>query len=216
MHPSTTGTSLEAQFFDPKSNITEQNTNVKYNGVMRVFIGVPLLHTYGDSFLRLSFCEGFKRNLRLSHIEPHLTLKAPQDIDESKLKLWQQLVHDVAKNFGPVSTKIDESFFITPVTLALKAQTKPLCPIHIALHETLSEFDSSDVIYHEGSDYIAHVTVGRAIRRLEQSDRKLLVSECDQIIKPQEIEVNKIRLYIRRDIEQGYETLEDIDLSGSY
>ena len=202
-------------FCDPKSSITEQNTNVKYNGFMRVFIGVPLLHLYGESFLRLSFCEGFKRNLRLSHIEPHLTLKAPQDIDEGQLPTWKHRVQKALQGFKPVHTKIDSSFFITPVTLALRGESKPLCPIHVALVDNLSEFDSAGVTYHEGKDFIAHVTVGRATRRLEQSDRKMLTAECDQIIKPQEITVNKVRLYIRRDIEQGYEALEDIKLNGS-
>lgn len=182
---------------------------------MRVFVGIPLLHQYGQPFLRLSFCDGFKRNLRLSHIEPHMTLKAPQDIDERQLAEWRAAVHRTAQSFKPVRISISESFFITPVTLALNAETKPLCPIHLALMNSMESFNSSGVIYHEGNDFIAHVTVGRAVRRLEQSDRKTLVSECDQIIKPYEIMVNKIRLYIRRDIEQGYETLEDIDFNDS-
>lgn len=215
MHPSTTGTSLEAQFFDPKLSLTEQNTNVKYNGCMRVFIGAPLLHQYGQSFLRLSFCDGFKQNLRLSHIEPHLTLKAPQDIEEEQLSDWKQIARQTAQKFKLIHTKIEGSFFITPVTLALRAETKPVCPLHLALKKNLVDYDSSGVIYHEGKDYIAHMTVGRATRRLEQSDRKILITECDKIIKPQEITINKVRLYIRRDIEQGYETLEDVDLSGS-
>lgn len=182
---------------------------------MRVFVGIPLLHQYGQPFLRLSFCDGFKRNLRLSHIEPHMTLKAPQDIDERRLEDWRAQVHSTAQSFKQVRVKIEQSFFITPVTLAIKAETQPLCPIHLALMRGMEPFDSPGITYHEGSDFIAHVTVGRAIRRLEQSDRKMLVAECDQIIKPHEITINKIRLYIRRDIEQGYETLEDIDFNDS-
>lgn len=182
---------------------------------MRVFIGVPLLHQYGDSFLKLSFCDAFKSNLRLSYIEPHLTLKAPQEISEDHLPRWKQMVRDAVSSFNPIDIQVDSSFFITPVTLVLRAQTKPLCPIHLNLVKALEDFDSSGIIYHEGNDYIAHVTVGRAIRRLEQRDRNMLIKECDQIIKPQEISVNKIRLYIRRDLEQGYETLEDIELNGN-
>lgn len=144
-----------------------------------------------------------------------MTLKAPQDIDDRQLEGLRATVHSIAQSFKPVRISINESFFITPVTLALRAETKPLCPIHLALMNSMESFNSSGVIYHEGNDFIAHVTVGRAVRRLEQSDRKKLVSECDQIIKPHEIMVNKIRLYIRRDIEQGYETLEDIDFSDS-
>lgn len=182
---------------------------------MRVFVGIPLLHQYGQPFLRLSFSDAFKRNLRLSHIEPHMTLKAPQDIDERQLDQWKSLVHSTAESFREVRVNIEGGFFITPVTLALKAETQPLCPIHIKLLDALMQFDSPGMTYHQGNGYTAHVTVGRAVRRLEQSDRKMLVVECDQIIKPHEITVNKIRLYIRRDIEQGYETLEDIEFSGS-
>lgn len=182
---------------------------------MRVFIGVPLLHQYGQPFLRLSFKDAFKRNLRLSHIEPHMTLKAPQDIDERQLDEWRLLVHSTAESFREVRVNVERGFFITPVTLALRAETQPLCPIHLALMRSIESFNSSGVTYHEGRGFTAHITVGRAVRRLEQSDRKMLVAECDQIIKPQEININKIRLYIRRDIEQGYETLEDISFNGN-
>lgn len=180
-----------------------------------MFVGIPLLHEYGESFIRLSFCPEFKRCLRLSHIEPHITLKAPQEVSEEELPQWRDAASQIVSRFDEKTIKVDGSFFITPFTLALEAESKPLCSLHLDLVSGLRRFNSPGILSHEGEDFVSHITVGRATKSVDQTDRKALTDECSRIIKPRTLRINKVRLFIRRSLQEGYETMEDVALKSS-
>jgi 2'-5' RNA ligase len=182
---------------------------------MRVFVGIPLIDELGEGIIRFSRLPLFSRCLRLSTVEPHLTLKAPQEIPDDELDRWIDTATAAIRKHMPQTVQFTEPFFITPMTMAIGIETNPLCQLHLALVEALGSYDTPGIVAHEGADFIGHATIGRAIKHLLIPERTELVNTSRSFFNKQPVKKDLIRLYGRDNFYEGYRSITDVKLSGS-
>jgi 2'-5' RNA ligase len=182
---------------------------------MRVFVAIPLSKELGGVVEQIARMPLFREYLRLSRIEPHITLKAPQVIPSDAINTWKNTAAGTIQCDPPQRLNLKELFFITPTTLCLRIESTTLHHLLSLLTKNLGKYDTPDIIAHEGVNFIPHITIGRAIKPITPSKQKQILQKLNPLTKPETITAPTARLYGLESLNEGYKTLQDIPFNGS-
>lgn len=176
---------------------------------MRVFVAIPVESQLDAKINPLHTHKLFAANMRPSHIEPHITLKAPQEV--SDIKPWAFAARGAISAWHPAQVRPTKVDFITPHTLALFLEPTPLAGLESALAGALAAYNTPDIELHEGSGYHPHVTIGRSDRKFTPVEQAQLINLAESYLRPYpRLDITKVRLYGHDG--HRYYPLEDIEL----
>ncbi len=177
---------------------------------MRVFVGIPVQRQLETLALSITSSSAVKELIRPSPAEMHITLKAPQEIDD--VSKWLNLVKSVCASARPTSVTLSTPTLINPVTLVVDVTREPLLEIHGALANALAPFNIGSVQLFEHELFRPHVTLGRSSRFLSDAQRRRLLEATTELLPDGlALDVDVIRCYQR--VETGYVALVDIALA---
>lgn len=175
---------------------------------MIVLIGLPLQRKYDAEMRRLQDNPLFPKVLRPSRLELHVTLKAPQEIDDAAI--WIDEVSQKLKGATAATAKVTRIDFINSTSLVVFLDHQDLQRLHDPLIGDTPEF-------YEGEGFDPHITIGRASHPVTpEVKRQAAELYKNDPLTGSEIEFRIVRLYGRETRNDRYRALKDIELSGSY
>ncbi|HSX41033.1 MAG TPA: 2'-5' RNA ligase family protein [Candidatus Saccharimonadales bacterium] len=160
---------------------------------MRVFIAIPVANQLNSKIEVFHAQPLFQQNMRPSHVEPHITLKAPQIVDD--VQQWMATATEAIRGHAPLSIKGIKIDFITPHTLALFLEPDPLQDLQRSLATALAAYNSAGIDRHE-VNFHPHVTIGRSDHRFNTPQQGELIRLAESFLEPYPtLQLNLVRLY---------------------
>jgi 2'-5' RNA ligase len=178
---------------------------------MRVLVGIPVEDVVAEPLQELADSTLFKNSMRLSRMEPHITLKAPQEVDN--ISEWQQKAMRACRDAKRSSVQATSIGFLTPFTFCIFLKCPELHALQYKVADALTQYNHPDVGLYEKELFNAHITLGRTAIKLDKVAENQLIELARRTFRPlPQFEVNTIRLY-GQVTPPEYSALADINLS---
>ncbi|MFC7394099.1 YjcG family protein [Scopulibacillus cellulosilyticus] len=103
---------------------------------------------------------------RYALIPPHITLKTPFEIDDSKITDLINQIKTVAEESEPIQIRVDKVSSFNPVNNVVYLKIEPKDQL-TALHERLGTCDIEDT---EEYSFVPHITIGQELSDEEHND----------------------------------------------
>jgi 2'-5' RNA ligase len=174
---------------------------------MRVFVGLPAPPEFARKIEKIH--QSQYPMLRLSRLEFHITLKAPQEVQN--LDEWVKAAFAACINFSAPKITI-EKVFINPFNLCLEVRKQPLVDLQDSLVRALKPYNSPGITLHEKETFIPHITIGRSNKPIPPRERKELLQQLNINFDELSFTASTVRLYAMLN-GVSYDSAKDINLT---
>lgn len=176
---------------------------------MKYFIGIKLPESIVDQISET--VTGLSENFVKSRLEPHITLKGPQN-NENTL-LIESIVRSVANTFHPFVVSMTDVKMFGESHLVISAKSKVLHELNANLARSLEKFNDRGVKNYDFNNYNPHITVAKISDNITLPERKEAEKTVAASISlPKSFAVSEIFIFLFNEVTNLYDNTIKIPL----
>ncbi len=176
---------------------------------MKYFIGIKLPKSIVDQISET--VTGLSDNFVKSRLEPHITLKGPQNNED--ILLIESIVRSVANTFHPFVVSMTDVKMFGESHLVISAKSKVLHELNANFARSLEKFNNREVKNYDFNNYNPHITVSKisdniTLPKIKEVEKTVATS----LGLPKSFAVTEICIFLFNDVTNMYDKTIDIPL----